>query len=127
MLSGFGLTGNGFERSIFVSYGPSGDKLSFVEISLRKFNKVQKCCGMNYGMCDLRVDVEFKDEKKIEVEGMMDHYCVLVPFTGRDYSETGRYYAIVYDDWTIESSDGEMGRKLPQLCQQIFSLNVSGH
>jgi len=58
---------------------------------------------------------------------MMDQYCVLVPFTGRDYSETGRYYAILYDDWTIESSDGEMGRKLPQLCQQIFSLNVSGH
>ena len=65
-------------------------------------------------------------EKQKEVEGMMEHYCVFVPYTKSDNRENGRkkLFAIAYNDWRVQVSDGVGGRQLPSIRSVLWGNDI---
>ena len=124
VISGFRLTD--YNDSVFIAYGPVGSSMSFVEVSLKKFGEHRCLCGIDYGLCELRTNVKFEGENKKEVEDMMEHYCVFVPYTKSDNRENGRkkLFAIAYNDWRVQVSDGVGGRQLPSIRSVLWGNDI---
>ena len=124
VFSGFRIAG--FDDSLFVAYGPIGPKMNYVEVSLEGFDENKRVCGMYYGLCELNEGWIITGEDRAVVEIAMEKYRLMLPYTRNvdDRNEMKNYYAIVYDNWSVQLGSGEHGVGMPDVCEILFRDNV---
>ena len=65
-------------------------------------------------------------EVRAVVEIAMEKYRLMLPYTRNvdDRNEMKNYYAIVYDNWSVQLGSGEHGVGMPDVCEILFRDNV---
>ena len=61
------------------------------------------------------------EESVIEVESIIENYCLLLPLVQKDRGTTTKY-AVIFDDWDV--GEEYFGKEMPNICEKCFETNV---